>query len=546
MSAAYRGLAALKALTALVLGVAGAAAPAQPPARLATDSGAIGELISAVSLDVMSEATLQACSDMGVASADRLREAWVAWRQRHQIAPLRQVVQGLRERAGRKLPPWSDLTGPLRERVLADPRVEATCGALLQDWQSPAMDPTALYPRARAVAAALVQLQRVSAPTLPAVAVGPVRGPMLRPSQVPALAAQQQGGWRTQSIDDARRDHGLVVVKGRVVRRGSDDFELVEAQGDRQSAARIRLQVDAEPWVGQEVVLRGVFTSLRDHAATLADVEWVKDATGLVPSPLPAAPLVRQEVLLQRVMTSPGKGLKPAELAAVVLHGKGNYNNGSSWDEDVRFLLRDGSCYRRSEMPPDQLDVAASRKLEPQQWCRWRQSAKGYEVQEQDDDGRPAGDWTPLPHRSMPPWAAGTAVDGYFSRSRFDGSLALGGMSSTRGLRLGRDGRFERTHQALGSSGTMAGVLNSTVIGSSSRADGRGSSAATTATVGGVGAATRQQQDDGASRRGRYRFEGYAVVLDYDDGHQERLLSFPTSAGPRGVYVGSGSLTLHD
>lgn len=540
MSAGFRCLAVI------LLGVAGVPVPAAPPPSLATDRAAIGELISAVSLDVMSEATLQACTDMGVASADRLREAWVAWRQRHQIAPLRQVVQGLRERGSSKLPPWSDLTGPLRERVLADPRVEATCSALLQDWQGPGMDPTTLYPRARAVAAALVQVKVVSAPALPAVAAGTVRGPVLRPSQVPALAAQQQGGWGTRSVEDARREQGLVLVKGRVARRGRDDFQLIEAQGDRESAAYIRLEIDAEPWVGQDVVLRGVFTALRDYGATLADVQLVNDASGLVPSTLPAAPLARREVLLQRVMVAPGKGLKPADLAAVVLHGKANYNNGTSWDEDVRFLLRDGSCYRRSEMPPDQLDVAASRRLEPQQWCRWRQGAKGYEVQDQDDDGRPAGDWTPLPHRAMSPWAPGTAVDGYFSRSRFDGSLAFGGLSSTQGLRLTRDGRFERSQHALGTSGTVAGALNNTVIGSSSHADGRGSSSATTATVGGVGAATRQQQDDGASRRGRYRFEGYAVVLDYDDGHQERLLSFPTGAGLRGLYVGSGSLTAKD
>lgn len=531
-------------LAAALVGLAGRPALAGPSPDLTTDATAVGELISAVSLDVMSEATMQACADMGVASADRLRDAWVAWRERHQLAPLRQVVEGLRERTGKKPPPWSDLTEPLRERVLADPRAEVTCSALLQDWQGPAMDATALYPRARAVAAALVQVKMVSAPSRPAIAAGLVRGPVLRPSQVPALAAQQRGGWSSLNSEVVRREHGLVLVTGRVVRRGPHRFQLIEARGERQSSAYILLEIDAEPWVGREVVLRGVFTSLRDHGATLADAELVNDAAGLTPSPLPAAPLARQEVLLRRVMAPQGKGLKPADLAAVVLHGQGNYNNGSSWDEDVRFLLRDGSCYRRSEMPPDQLDVAASRKLEPQQWCRWRNGPKGYEVQDQDDDGRPAGDWTPLQHRAMSPWAAGTVIDGYFSRSRFDGSLALGGRSSTEGMRFSRDGRFERSHYALATSGGVAAALNSTVIGSSSHANGQGSSATTTGTVGSVGVATRQQQDDGASRRGRYRFDGYAVVLDYDDGHQERLLSFPTSAGPRGVYVGSGSLTL--
>ena len=62
--------------------------------------------------------------------------------------------------------------------------------------------------------------------------------------------------------------------------------------------------------------------------------------------------------------------------------------------------------------------------------------------------------------------------------------------------------------------------------------------------TGTVSVTTSQCQDDGAGRRGRYRFEGYAAVRVCDDGHEERLLSFPTQAGPRGVDVGGGSLML--
>lgn len=537
-----------KALLAGVLAPALAATPA--PGGLAADPDAVGELISAVSLDVMSEAALEACRDMGVPTADAMREAWVAWREQHQLAPLRVIVSDVQRRRGSEAPSWSRLTEPMRQRVLSDPKPDAGCAALAADWRGPTMDATALYPRARAVAAALVQSKVVSRPDLPALAAGTVRGQVLLPSQVPALAAQRNGGWSSLSDEVALREHGVFHVKGLVERvpGNRESFRLVEVRGDRASGSSFRLPFNAEAWVGRELVLRGVLTSLRDYGATLASAEIVRDASNLTPSPLPAAPLARREVLLQRVMTRPGQGLKAADLAAVVLHGQGNYNNGTSWDEDVRFLLRDGTCYRRTEMPPDQLDVAASRRLEPQQWCRWRSAGAGYEFQEQDDDGRPAGGWAAAQHRALPPWSAGTAIDGYFKRSRFDGSLFLGGRSSTQGMRFSRDGRFERSYHAMSGSGTLAATLNNTVITSASHADGQGSSAATAGTVGtgtgSVGATTRQRQDDGASRRGRYRFEGYAVVLVYDDGHEERLLSFPTQAGPRGVYVGSGSLML--
>lgn len=74
----------LTLLAALLLAdPAGAAADERSPA---TDPAAVSQLVEAVSLDVMSEATLGACEDMGVASAAPMREAWVAWRERHQIA----------------------------------------------------------------------------------------------------------------------------------------------------------------------------------------------------------------------------------------------------------------------------------------------------------------------------------------------------------------------------------------------------------------------------------------------------------------------------
>lgn len=524
---------------------AGAASPG-----LAADPAAVSELISAVSLDVMSEASVEACSDMGVPAAAQLRDAWVAWRERHQLAPLRVVVTDVMRRKGSSAPSWDRLTEPLRQRVLTDARPEATCAALARDWQGTAMDATALYPRARATALALVQAKAASRPELPAVAVGPVRGQVLLPSQIPALAVGSNGGWSSLSAEVARREKGVVHVKGLVERwsRQPDRFRLIQMQGDRRSAQHIYLKFDAEPWVGREVVLRGVLTSLRPYAADLAEAELVNDATGLTPAPLPQAPLVRQEVLLQRVMKAPGQGLAEKDLAAVVIFGQSNFSNGTRWEEDVRFLLRDGTVYHRTEMPPDQLDVAASRQLEPQRWGRWRASGPGYEMQAQDDEGRPSGEWKAERHHAVRPWPKDTRLDGYFSRGSFSGSLVLGGTSSKRAIRFTRDGRFERSYSSLSSSGSMAATLNNAVISGSAHGDGKGSSSTGGGSVGGpagtVGAYSARKQDDGASRRGRYQLGGFVLTLDYDDGRQERLLSFPVHEGGKTVYVGDGSLSL--
>lgn len=526
------------------------AAAAPPGADLAANVAALTELVNAVSLDVMSEAALQACDDVGAASTPHMRTAWVAWREQQQIAPLRMVVMELKRRQGSSVPPWKTITEPMRQRVLADPAPDKVCAGLIADWQGPAMDAAAQFPLARAAAQALVRARMVSAPVMPAIAPGAVRGQVYLPSQMPTLARQQKHTWSAISDEAAERALGLVYVRGRVERWGADmdNFRLVQEQGERRAPLAVNLGIDAEPWVGREVVMRGLLTSLSPGYVKLSAATLVTDPSGLTPSPLPQQPLERRQVLLQRVMKAPGQGLAEKDLAAIVIHGESNFNNGTHWDEDVRFLLRDGTVYRRTEMPPDQLNVAASRQLEPQHWGRWRANGRRYEMQGQDDDGHPTGDWKNEKHDAVKPWPQDTRLEGSFSRGSFSGSLVLGGTSSSRTMRFTRDGRFERSDSAFTGSGTLAATLNNVNIAASSYGDGKGSSSTGGGTVGGpfgtAGAVSSRKRDDGASRRGRYRLAGFVMTLDYDDGHQERLLSFPVDDDRKTVYVGDRSLSL--
>jgi hypothetical protein len=515
-----------------------APARAQNPA---TDSAAMRQLIDAVSLDVMSEASVEACEDMGAPSAPQVRTAWVAWRERHQIAPLRMVLADLKRRQG-STPSWTQFTEPLRQRVLSDTAPDRACAALAADWQGAGMDVSQLFPQARAVAQALVRSRVATAPTPPAIASGAAQGQVLLPSQVPALAAQQARGWTGITHEQAERALGQVYVKGRVARWGAerDRYQLVQQQGDREARLAIVLDANAEPWVGREVVVRGVFTSLDGGYARLSGAAIVSDPSGLSPSPLPQEPLVRRAVLVQRVTSPPGQGLPARDLAAIVVHGAAHHGDGTRWEDDVRFLLRDGTLYRRAGMPPDQLDVAASRRLEPEQWGRWRAMGRGYEMQLAD------GAWQPAPHRAVRPWPGGTRLAGSFSHASFRGSTFLGGTASTRSIRFMPDGRFERSVSALSSTGTLAAIRNGTVVAGSSRSDGEGSRHVGGGSIGdgGVGAFTSRQADDGASRRGRYEFNGFALTLHYDDGRLERLLSFPMDDARKTVYVGTASYSL--
>lgn len=512
--------------------------------NLPVDAPTLQQLVDAVSLDQMSEAALQACGELGVSVYPRMLDAWVSWREQQQIAPLRMVVAALGRRHAKGRTPGQELAAVMRERVLSEADPEARCASLLQDWRGPGMDAASLFPQARGAAQALVRAKLVNPPEMPAIDPEPARGQVLLPSQIPALAEAHKGGWTALSLEAARQALPPVYVKGRVQRWSGDQdrFVLVQQREERRADAVIELSFDAEAWVGRELVLRGVLTTLSTGRARLSDAVLVPQGAALQPAALPQAPLRRQAVLRQRVLAAPGRGIADKDLAAVLIHGEGRYDGGSSWVEDVCYLLRDGTAYLRPDMPPDQLDVAASRRLEPQRWARWRRSGQGYELQAQDDDGRAVGEWRPLKHHAVRPWAEGSKLDGSFSRSSFYGSLMGASTSSTRRMRFGADGRFEQSQQSLSSSGGMA-AGNGAVISASSRRDGQGSRSVAGGTVGGAGAFSGSQLDDGAGRRGRYQLQGYVITLSFDDGHQERLLSFPVYDKQQTVYVGSGSLT---
>ena len=536
----WRGAAALLgALWCTTVGAAGAATSLGQPMP---DATAIGQLVEAATLDAMTEASVLACLDMGIANGAAMENAYAEWRARHRLALSRSVVMNLAARQHRDLP-WKAMSAALRERVLGEAQPDAVCDTLMRDWSAPTMDVGTLYPAAAGTAQALIEAQAAHAPSsVPTLAGIPGGGQVLSVSQLLGLVeSQRQGGAQQRSWPP-------LLIKGRV-RRWLDDrvsFQLVQDEGPFQAQRALKLGFDAEPLLGREVVLRATLKNPRDYFLELEDAAWVREPAGLVPSTLPAQALRRKGVPLQRVLAKPGQGVAEKELAGVVLHGYADYSNGSQWREEVRFLLRDGTAYDRTEMPPDHLLARQSRRLEPQHWLRWRAKGERYEFQAQDDQGAPSGDWTAGEHRAMRPWAPGTRLDGRYSRSAFYGSLFTGGTSSTRGIRFMPDGRFERSYHSLSGSGSMAAVQGTAIYGSAS-GDGKGSQSVAGGTVGtGLGSVTTttapRRQDDGASRRGQYTLSGYTALLRYDDGHEERLLSFPVRDGS--VYLGDASYSI--
>lgn len=67
-------------------------------------------------------------------------------------------------------------------------------------------------------------------------------------------------------------------------------------------------------------------------------------------------------------VTAPGKGVQPDEIEAVMFYGYNSYGWVVSFEEEQRLVLKDGWAYDKLRVPPADLDVAASRKNEPELW----------------------------------------------------------------------------------------------------------------------------------------------------------------------------------
>lgn len=352
----------------------------------------------------------------------------------------------------------------------------------------------------------------------PVPATGAEHSTVFTPAQLEALADV----WRKGGRPD--QPAGPFYIRGTLVRRGDHVF-LEQADDGFKARLFVSPDIDLRAHVGQQVVLEGYLEKPPTHPPVkLRRTRLVADASGLKPSTLPESGLYRAEVPAERVRAAPGKGVPSGDLAAVLLESRGDAG-GSGFVEKVYYLLDDGTAYLRGELPPSDLDVQRSRELEPQQWARWRERWGTYEIQRQDDFGKPKGDWQKLQAREVSPWPVGSRPAGVYAVSRFHGSIALGGVHSKSSVTLQPDGRFTTTRFAQGGSGSMAGTGGFT--GSMARSsDSTGTRSSAGGGNAGAAATSRAARDDGAEHRGRYAFDGYTVELRYDSGRVERGLSF--------------------
>lgn len=510
------------------------------------EGGTLEALAGVYSHVALSERVVKYCADQAIPELAQVQRAHQSWRQRVQADKVSRQFEGALPESS--LQSLKNKTEGVVEHLRKMGSPSQACQAFSQSWQGESMDMRQKYPLAYqangdvaslrdAVPSTQAGRQRNYDDDTPRKPKQPARpeGTVYSTAQLEALRRQW---WDNKANAATARQRaigmGRIYVKGTVVKNRNDRYYLTVDDGTFESHSNAWTGLDMASLVGQVVVVGGTLDELPSSDIWLRDSEIVQDASGLRPSTLPSdIGLYRKQVDPSRIRTAPNKGLQTRDIVAVLDHGYNQLGFGSGLEfvEDIYILMKDGMAYTRTDVPPADLDVQASRKLEPQYWVRWEATGKDkYRVLKQDDRGRFAKEWTPIGGISVRPWRPQETLNDSFSTRHFYGSMVVGGTSTMSSVSFKPDGRFETVGSALSTTG-MLQSLNGFNSSASSISDSKGTRSASGSNFqgaegGSVGAYSKGGKDDGADNRGSYRFDGYTLELRFDSGRTARIMSF--------------------
>ncbi len=189
-------------------------------------------------------------------------------------------------------------------------------------------------------------------------------------------------------------------------------------------------------------------------------------------------------------VTSPGQGLRPAQIKGLVLHQEYGYGVGGMMliKYNPYLLLQDGTVYSHPEVCAYDLDITRSRETEPGKWGTWKQEDSKTLVITMNSDHKPDR-WEGTTHWFWAsPAAKNEKLAGTWSTIGGGGNTAFGGgavVVSSNVLTFNTEGQFTTLS-------TGGGSFN-----------------------GSGGSVTAYSNKDGA---GTYTFDGFSLELKYNNG----------------------------
>jgi hypothetical protein len=174
---------------------------------------------------------------------------------------------------------------------------------------------------------------------------------------------------------------------------------------------------------------------------------------------------------------------------------------------DPVLLLRDGSARRDLEIPPLDLNVARDKAANPKDWGRWTRSGDKFVVRWSPKDK----DEIRASYKTKPARPGQTITRAYESLSG-GGNTAMGG-----DVMVYASGRYAFARDGSFSTQKSGGGMSSSITATSSR-----------------------------SRGGRYRLDGHALTLRYNDGRTVRKMFYFFPDGDRAIGIGDSTYTIDD
>ena len=232
---------------------------------------------------------------------------------------------------------------------------------------------------------------------------------------------------------------------------------------------------------------------------------------------------------------TPATGLKPSQIETVLERWTDDQAGMTMQVHTYYFLLlKDGSV--RDGLPPaapQDIDIDAAKKGEPQVWGRWTKTGNAYQM------AWPNGYKLKLDEgASRQPARPGETLSGLwkgFSAYSTGFSVSMSHWS----VQFGNDGRFLKSADNS-VTGSVGGGVGGVPVGGAVISDDQG----TTSTMGGANFATARQRraaNPRGNREGSYKLDGYSIELDYDNGVVERR-PFCTTADRKQIWFEGSEL----
>jgi hypothetical protein len=238
--------------------------------------------------------------------------------------------------------------------------------------------------------------------------------------------------------------------------------------------------------------------------------------------------------------TMPEKGVTNDQIETILYTYVDEYIGGIKVHEKVYLLMKDGRVREGLPVAPNILDVAKSRSREPDRWGWWKSDGNRY-LFAWNINRKNYTSLKEIQMRSIP-IPAGTRLSGNWGLSSSFSSLDFSSVSFW-GVHLDNEGRFKRYSNNTMQAGGPMSLYPAEMV--TAYKDDEGSVINITGEWIGGSSSTRRKGSN-SHRVGSYEFDGYNLILKYDNGVVRHLPTFATDDKLKGIWFEGSRLYRKD